>query len=55
MIVRMYRGLRAELSSKHLNGTVSYHFINIHVGLGARARLPYHQWKVIIQLPTSHL
>jgi len=55
MVVGVYWSLRAELSSEHFNSTVCNHFINVHIGLGARASLPYYQRKVIVKLPRSHL
>ena len=55
MVIGMYGTLGAELSTKHLNGAVSNHFINVHVGLCAGAGLPYHQREMIIQLTRNHL
>src|SRR6202012_3015333 len=36
------------------DGAVGDHFIGIHVGLGARARLPDNQWEMIVELAVDH-
>ena len=52
MVIRVDRGLAAQLAPEHLDGSVGDDLVGVHVGLGAGACLPDHQGEVvIIQLP----
>ena len=50
MVIRMDGLFRAHLAAQHLNRAVGDDFIGIHIGLSARACLPYDQWEVVVQL-----
>ena len=51
----MHRFLGAEFAAQHLVGTVGDHLVEVHVALGAGARLPDDQRKVIVELAFDHL
>ena len=55
VIIGMHRLLRAHLAAQELDGAVADHFIGVHVALGAAARLPDHQRKVVVELACYHL
>ena len=46
--------LRTLLSPGHFDGPVRDHFIDVHVGLGARTGLPNTQWEFIHQNAVGH-
>ncbi|KAI1693803.1 hypothetical protein DdX_20443 [Ditylenchus destructor] len=50
VIVGMDRRL-APACPQLLVGIAGDHFVDVHVGLGARSGLPDHQWKLIVELP----
>ena len=39
----------AQLSSQDLDGSVADHLVDVHVALGARARLPHYQGEMLVQ------
>src|SRR5262249_51710089 len=47
--------LGAEFAAEKLIGAVGDHLIEVHVALRARAGLPHHQWKMIVELAVDHL
>src|SRR5262245_4058446 len=49
MIVRMHRRLCAKRSTELEVGSVGDHFIDVHVGLRSRPRLPHQQWEMTVQ------
>ena len=51
----MHRLLRADNSTKHLDGAVGDYLIDIHVRLRARAGLKDHQREMIVQVTSDHL
>src|ERR1700731_504075 len=51
----MHRRLGAALAAKPFIGAIGDHLIEVHVGLGARAGLPDHQGKMIVELAVDHL
>ncbi len=53
MIVRMHRLLAAEFPTGQFDRAIRYHFVRIHVRLGARAGLEHHQRKVLIELAVN--
>ena len=55
IVVGMNGRLRAHLAAEHLDGAVGDDFIGIHVGLGARPRLPDNQRKVVVEFAVDHL
>ena len=54
MVIGVYGGLRAHLTTQNLNRPVRDHFVGVHVGLCARARLPNHQREVVVKLAVNH-
>ncbi len=36
-------------------GTVGHHLVYIHIALGPRAGLPYHQWELVVQFAFENL
>ena len=54
VVVGMYRVLGADLATQHLDGSVGDHFVDVHVGLRARACLPDGQRKVVVELAFRH-
>ena len=55
VIVRMHRRFRAELAAKRDIGGVGDHFIDVHVGLRARAGLPNQQRKMPVELAVGDI
>src|SRR5258708_4233015 len=47
--------LRPAPTAEELARAVGQHLVHVHVGLGARARLPHHQWKLAVVLAGDHL
>jgi hypothetical protein len=54
VVVGVDRLLRAHSPAHHLDGAVRDNFIGVHVGLGARAGLPYDQREMVVQLAVDH-
>ena len=44
-----------EVIAKQHVGAVGDHLVEVHVALGARAGLPHHQGKVVVELALDHL
>src|SRR5882762_4423182 len=55
LVVGMHAALLAALASQELARPVGEHLVHVHVGLGARARLPHHQRKFAVVLSGEHL
>ena len=55
VIVRMNGRLAAKRSAEHFNSAIAEDFVDVHVRLGARTRLPYHKWKVIVEFTGNNL
>ena len=55
VIVRMDRALRAQLTAQQLVRAIGDHLVGVHIGLGAGAGLPNHEWKVIVEPALGHL
>src|SRR5438874_2377820 len=51
----MNRRFRSRFGPKHHIRACCDDLIHVHVGLSARAGLPHHQWKVLIELALDHL
>ena len=50
VVVGVHRLLRPEHAAQELDGAVGDHLVGVHVGLGAAARLPDPQWKMLVEL-----
>ena len=54
VIVGVHQARLAALAAQQLAGAVGQHFIDVHVGLRARAGLPHHQREFIGPLAGQH-
>ena len=48
MIIWMHRVFRSQFPSTYFDGTITNHFIDIHISLSTGACLPHNQWKMTI-------
>ncbi len=55
VVVRVDRVLAAKLAAGELDRAVRDHLVHVHVGLGARARLPDGQREVVVERAGDHL
>src|SRR5947208_15298643 len=55
LVVGMHAALLAALASEELARAVGEHLVHVHVGLGARSRLPHHERKLAVVLSGEHL
>ncbi len=55
MIIGMNRLFRSDFAAQHLDRSIGDHFVDVHVGLGARPCLPNHQGKVFVELALDDL
>ena len=49
VVVRMHGGLRAELAPRDLDRPVRDDLVHVHIGLGARPRLPHVEGEVVVE------
>ena len=54
VVIRMNRLLAAQHAAGQLDRAIRNHFIRVHVGLRATARLPHPQRKMLIELALDH-
>src|ERR1700733_6543251 len=54
VVIRMNGFLRSHLAARNLNSAIRDHFIDIHIGLRAAARLPDAQRELVLQLAGNH-
>ena len=55
VVVRVNRRLAPELAAEQLDRAVRDDLVHVHVRLGARARLPYVERELAVELPRDHL
>ncbi len=55
MVVGMHGLLRAHHPAEHLDGAIRDDLVRVHVALRARAGLPNHKRKLLIELAVDHL
>ena len=55
IVVGVHQAPLAARSAQQLAGAVGQHLVHVHVGLGARAGLPYHQRKLLQMAAFNHL
>ncbi len=55
MIIGVDRFFGAHYAAQHFDGAVADDLIRVHVGLGARPRLPDDQRKIVVKPPVDHL
>jgi len=49
VVVRVDGGFRSEFAAEKTDCAVGDDFVDVHVELGARASLPYHEREVLVQ------
>jgi len=55
VVIGMHGLLGATPLAQLFIRAIGDHFVDVHVGLGARTRLPDDQWKLIVEFSVDHL